>query len=340
MTLAPLSSDSSDDNPTPPPIPVTVLAMAASPLDQNPAAVYLARLRASGRRAMHYALNTIAALASDGQLDALSFPWQQLRYQHTAALRTKLEEKYKPATANLMINALRMVLKEAWQLGLMEAEEYHRAANLRTVRADPLLRGRALKPGEIMALLRACEDDPSDLGARDGALICVLAGAGLRRSELVKLDLADYDPESGALTVRGGKGNKDRVTYLASGAGEALADWLMVRGSEAGPLFCPIRRGGHLQLEKRMVAQSVLDILATRAEEAGVAAFSPHDLRRTFISELLEAGADIAVAQKLAGHASVTTTTKYDRRGEVAKRKAVGLMHLPYQRRRQNLSDA
>jgi site-specific recombinase XerD len=218
----------------------------------------------------------------------------------------------------------------------MEAEEYRRAANLKTVRAEPLLRGRALKPGEIIALLRACENDPSPLGARDGALLCVLAGAGLRRSEVVKLDLSDYDPESGALTVRGGKGNKDRLTYLADGAEAALADWLLVRGHLAGPLFCPIRRGGHLQPEKHMVAQSVLDILATRATEAGVAPFSPHDLRRTFISELLEAGADISVAQKLAGHASVTTTTKYDRRGEAAKRKAVGLMHLPYQRRRQS----
>jgi len=90
--------------------------------------------------------------------------------------------------------------------------------------------------------------------------------------------------------------------------------------------------GGKLA-NRRLAPQSVYNVLAKRGREGGVKDFSPHDFRRTFVSDLLEAGADISTVAKMAGHASVTTTARYDRRPEEAKRKAAGLLHVPYRGR-------
>jgi site-specific recombinase XerD len=302
----------------------------AKNLAENPAAIYLASLKPTGRRSMLIVLNVMAGLLSNGQHNAFTFAWQELRYQHTAAIRTALQERYKPATANKAISALRRVLKEAWRLGLMGAEDYGRATDIKAIKGQRLPRGRALKGGELTALLNVCGRDNSPLGFRDAALIAVLYASGLRRSEVVKLDLKDYDEESGALTILGGKGGKDRIAYLGTGS-EILDGWLQLRGRVAGPLFLPIRRGGHIK-PQRLNEQSVLDILKKRGDEAGLKSFSPHDLRRTFISDLLDAEADIATVQKLAGHADVQTTARYDRRGEATKKQAAGKLHLSYNR--------
>jgi len=304
------------------------------PADRHPAHVYIARLGSGSRRTMTEALNTIAALVTTGKTNLETFPWPALRYQHTAAIRAALMERYKPSTANKVLAALRGVLKECWRLGYVTAEDYHRAADVPTIKAQTLPRGRALASGEIAALMGVCGRDTSPAGIRDAALIAVLYGAGLRRSESVGLDLPDYNQETGELVIRGAKGRKDRLGYATNGSADALKDWLVVRGSDPGPLFCNINKSGRITIH-RMTDQAVLCILRKRANEAGVASFSPHDLRRSFISDLLDAGADISTAQQLAGHSNVSTTARYDRRGEATKRKAAELLHVPYLRRSQ-----
>ena len=153
----------------------TVAPLApAYPSERHPAAVYLARLAPGSQRAMHAALETLAALLSTGRHTAASLPWGELRYQHTQAARALLAERYAPATANRHLAALRVVLKEAWRLGLIPVEDYQRAVDLGGVKGMTLPRGRALGAGELRALFAACAARGGPAGARDAALLAVL----------------------------------------------------------------------------------------------------------------------------------------------------------------------
>lgn len=306
-----------------------LLAAVELPADQHPAAVYLGRLGKRSRRVMRNALDVIATAASGGRCDADTLPWAALRYQHTAAIRAALAERYSPASANRMLAALRGVLKEAWKLGHMSAEDYHRAAELEPIKGETLPAGREVSDGELRALFGACANDSTPAGARDAALLTVLYGAGLRRSEAIALDLGDYNAETGELRIRHGKGNKARLAYATNGGRDALELWLQYRGPTPGALLQPVNRGGKVQ-RRELSDNAVSNALRKRAEQAGVSKFSPHDLRRSFISHMLDAGADISTVQQLAGHANVTTTQRYDRRGEVVKRKAAELIHVPF----------
>lgn len=291
-------------------------------------AAYLARLAPSSRRKVLESLSLCAGRLSPG-LDATSCPWERVRYAHTAALRAWLAERCAPATANRHLAALRGVLKECWRLGLVDADSFQRAIDVPSVRAETLPRGRALEAGELRSLFAACAGSQKPSGVRDAALLSVLYGAGLRRAEAAALDLRDYDPATGALTVRCGKGRKDRLAYVPAGGRAALSAWLELRGLEAGALFFPITKGGLLE-PRRMTDQAVADACQRQATAARLRSFSPHDLRRSFVSHLLDAGADLATVRRLAGHAQVTTTTRYDRRGEETKRQAAELLHVPY----------
>lgn len=310
---------------------LTVAHADALSLDQNPAAVYLASLAPTGRRSMAARLRSAAELL--GYPDLVATPWAALRFQHVAAIRARLLDQGKaPASVNATICALRGVARQARSLGQMTGADYDTLCNVKPARGERLPAGRALTAGELTAMLGGCECDASPAGARDGALLAIGYACGLRRAEIAGLDLADYDAGGQVLRVRG-KGNKERAVPMAAGAVAWLGDWLARRGSTPGALFWPVTKSGELQA-RRMTAQAIYDALAKRARAAGVAHTSPHDLRRTCISDLLDAGADIATVQRLAGHASVTTTARYDRRGEAATRKAVELLHVPHRARR------
>jgi integrase/recombinase XerD len=308
---------------------VNSLALTApTPLTEHPAAVYLSSLSPGSRSAMGQALNAIARILTSNQCDALTLNWAELRYKHTAILRCILMERYAPATANKMLSALRRVLKEAVRLELMDARDFTRAVDIANIKVSKELKGRCLSADEIDLLMQVCFQDPTPIGYRDAALIAILRGAGLRRGEAVNLMLSDLHSDS--IKVRNGKGGKDRTVYLPDGALPIIEDWLEIRGRVAGALICHINKAGAVTL-RQLTPQAVLFILEKRGNEAGVTNFSAHDFRRTFISELLDS-TDIVTVQKLAGHASPELTSRYDRRGEEVKQRAVQAINVPKRR--------
>jgi len=181
--------------------------------------------------------------------------------------------------------------------------------------ATPQRLPKALPVADVEKLLEAAGAEGAPAGLRDRALLELLYGSGARISEAVGLDLEDVDRENGLVRLHG-KGGKDRIVPLGSYAERALDAYLVrLRPTLAARTPAPNRgavflntRGGRLS---RQSAWAVLQQAATRARLASNV--SPHTMRHSFATHLLEGGADVRVVQELLGHASVTTTQIYTR---------------------------
>lgn len=292
-------------------------------LSTHPVAVYLARLGAASRPAMRSSLSKIATLI-DPRATPFTLPWHQLRFQHTQAIRTALIETYETRTVNRMLAALRGVIKTAWQLEQINTDDYRRALDFKSEKTSDLApAGRSVPLTEVQAILRAAASTEPPLGWRNQALLIVMFAGGLRRQEAAALDLAHYDPATGALRVQRGKRGKFRETYLAQGYRPWIEPWLQFqRQHGCVPMFVSWSRHGK-PTPRRLSKAGVDHVLGQIVDRAGIPDLTPHDLRRTFATDLLENGADLLLVQKLMGHADVKTTALYDRRGEKAKQAVV-----------------
>jgi len=175
----------------------------------------------------------------------------------------------------------------------------------------PLRLPKAIPLDRVEALLAAASVGDTPAALRDRALLEVLYGVGARVSEVVDLDVDDLDRDSEVVRLRG-KGDKERIVPLGSYAAAALDAYrtrarpvLAAKGRGIPALFLN-QRGG------RLTRQGVWAILKATAERAGITEeISPHTLRHSFATHLLQGGADVRIVQELLGHASVTTTQIY-----------------------------
>ncbi len=302
------------------------------PADSHPAFVYLASLSKGSIPAQKSALKKIAEIFGT---DAVSMNWGALRYAHVQFVRARLQERYDSATANRLLTALRRVMHHAWKLGQMPDDEYRRVSDIEPIRGakdETELTGRALTQRELRAVLEVCCEDESISGVRDAAIIALGYGLGLRRAEIAKMHLDDFDSTNGLVRVRSGKGNKSRTLPIDDGARDALKDWIKVRGNALGFMFHGINRGGNISSQSIGV-KGLDELFEKRCRQARVGDARFHDLRRTMISDLLDENVDLTTVSRLAGHSDPRTTARYDRRKMETRRKAIKTLHVPYFRK-------
>ncbi|MFZ0323557.1 MAG: site-specific tyrosine recombinase XerD [Actinomycetes bacterium] len=212
----------------------------------------------------------------------------------------------KASSAARTLAAVRGLHRFAVRDGLSTTDPAHEVRPPKPPRRLP----RAIPLADVERLLAAAADPATDRELRDRALLELLYGTGARISEAVGLDVDDIDLAGRTVRVLG-KGSKERIVPLGRFAADAL-DAYLVRGRPAlvGP-----RSGAAVFLNSRggrLTRQSAWSVLQQAADQAGLTvAVSPHTLRHSFATHLLDGGADVRVVQELLGHASVTTTQAY-----------------------------
>lgn len=269
-------------------------------LSANTLASYRRDLR---RYVEHLRARGLETLAQVAESDVVAF---------LAALREGDEDH--PAlvasSAARAVSAVRGLHRFALREGVAGHDPAHEVRPPRQLRRLP----KAITVAEVERLIAACGPEESPLALRNRALLEVLYGTGARISEAVGLAVDDVpasrDDDQEQVRLRG-KGGRTRIVPLGRFARQALDAYLVrarptlaAHGRGTPALFLNARGG-------RLTRQGAWEVLQAAAERAGLSGVSPHMLRHSFATHLLDGGADVRVVQELLGHASVTTTQVY-----------------------------
>ena len=297
---------------------------------------WLVRLRdGASRRTMASTLRAVEraylGLERDAPVASELFEWEALDDpDFFEAVQSRLVDRYGREQARKHVAALRSLLRHLasrdvanYELAMRVLEEF------RVPRVPSDLPPLHFGEGELFRVLQLCRWDPSPVtGLRDLAMISLAATTGARRHELVSITRDELDLEGGEVLLHV-KGGGTRRAVLHPATADHLSHWVERRGDEDGPLFPSLRRGGHLT-GSPVSDHQFWKLLRRRSEEAGVdPPIAPHDLRRWFVTTLLEAGVDVFQVARLVGHARVQTTLRYDRRPVERPRETVERLTMP-----------
>lgn len=273
------------------------------------------------------ALRTLARLLPEfGTDDPFQFPWHMLRYETTCVLVSRMAGKYGVRHQKKLRYVLKGVLDSCVMSNIMSADDFHRATHFKSPRTKNPPAGRMLTPEEKTALFAAAANRPTPEREYRLAILALFLGVGSRRMGLVHADVSDWHPTTRSVRLRM-KGGEHKEIPVPPNAAAFVEAWLNVRGRDPGALFptiYPSSNGKSISLDKRhMNARTMNRVIDRIREEAGVEHFVPHDFRRTFISELKDAGADPQGIADMVGHDDLRSQDVYDKRGlEVARRVA------------------
>lgn len=287
-----------------------------SQFKKNPAVCYILTLGTDqSRKKLVRILNSVARFF--GHKDLLTCPWEKMKQEDILTIKTfmQVSKKLSPATINLTLCAIRGVVKQAWSLEQISDHDERVCLSVKGAKGGRIGRGRSLKPDETRCILLNCESDNTAKGLRDACIISLGFGCGLRRNEIAELSMSCIRVFDKSIIVHG-KGDKERLIYPSEEIWHRLMRWIDLRGEQGCPfIFTLVRKGDHIDANKSMSVQAIYKMIGERASQSGITDFSPHDLRRTFATRMLDLGADLNTVKDALGHASVTTTQRYDKRG-------------------------
>jgi len=224
-----------------------------------------------------------------------------------------LARRLSVSSVNQRLSAVRLLFRQAAERGALSTEEALRLASVANVKQAGQRLGKWLTEGEAGKLL-SVPDAHTRLGIRDRAILALLVACGLRRDELVRLEVRHLQvrDERWVLLDLQGKGRRVRTVPVPLWVKRLLDRWLEESGIRDGPLFRTLRKGGRLDAEAKPVSEDLIYTLVRRAGAAmGHPELTPHDLRRTCAKLCRKSGGDLEQIQLLLGHASIQTTERY-----------------------------
>ncbi len=250
-----------------------------------------------------------------------SMNWSAFSYSEILKLRRLfIDKNLKTNTINCYISTLKSVSRESWRLGIIDTDTYMRINDIKRLKGHSETSGRALNTLELNKAINYFHTDTKSI--RDSAIIAVGYGGGLRSFEIAQIEIKDI---SNNKIIISGKGRIVRSIYLPQFSLKTLNQWLKIRGNDSGHLFSSMTKN-HTLLNKGISVRTIGDIIDKRCIDVGIKRFTPHDLRRSFATNLLESGVDVFIVQKLMRHANINTTRVYDMRGEETQKRAVELL--------------
>ncbi len=225
--------------------------------------------------------------------------------------KTVLQENgLAPSSINQRMSAIRKLAQEAADNGLVDQSIANGVARVKGVKQQGVKAGNWLSKEQAQALINA-PDITTLKGLRDRAILAVMVGSGLRRSEVANLSLKDIQQREGRWVIVDiiGKGNRVRTVPISGWSKVAIDEWTKAAGIDNGLIFRRVNKGDRVSGES-MTAQAIRDVVKEYSSRFGYEV-GAHDLRRTYAKLAHKGGSGLDQIQLSLGHASIKTTERY-----------------------------